>query len=123
MGDGQRSPRGNLLAEIGDDRAVAAQDIPETGGDELGARRIAGAQLPKERLDVDLRDTLAGSHNIGGVDRLVGGDHDEALHIVFDRRIRHILGAQDIGLDGLVGETLHERHMLVGGGMIDDVGT
>ena len=93
MGDGQRSARSYLLAEIGDDRTVTAEHIAETGGDELRAIRILRAQFLKEGLHINLRDTLAGTHDIGRVDGLVGGDHYEAFDAVLNGYIRHVFRA------------------------------
>ena len=116
------SARGNLLLEIGNDGAVAAEHVAEARGDELGGAGVAGVQFVEQRLHVDFGDTLAGTHDVGGVDRLVGGYHHEALRAVFHRHVSHVLGAHDVGLNRLVGVALHEGHVLVGGGVEDYVG-
>ena len=78
-------------------------------------------QFAEEGLHINLRDTLAGSHDIGGVDGLVGRDHHKAFHTVFDRHVRHVFRAGNVSLDRLVREALHEGHMLICRGVIDDI--
>ena len=121
MGYGNRPSGGNLFAEIRNNGAVAAKDVPKARGDESRAVGVFGVQFAEERLDINLRNTFACSHDIGGVDGFVGRDHDKPLHAVFDRHVRHVLRAGDVGLYRFVRETLHERHMLIRRGVIDDI--
>lgn len=118
MGDGERTALLQLLAETGDDAAVAAEHITETGGDELGlSGNLALADAHAEGLHVDLGQTLGSTHDVGGVDSLVGRHHDKTLHTVFHGRIGQDAGAHDIGQNGLTGIFLHQRHMLIGRSM------
>ena len=66
---------------------------------------------------VNLGDALGSSHDIGRVDGLVGRNHHELLHAVFDGQVGHEFGAKHIDKYSLVCVLFHERHMLVGGGM------
>ena len=130
-----------------DDRTVAAEHISEPDRDkfrpdtaEYFSRTIlvgifvacVGKQLGKllslpgldlciEALDNHLAQPLAGAHNIGRVDRLVRGNEDEALAAVHHGRICGLIGSDGIVLDGFVRTVLHERYMLVGCGVIDDL--
>jgi hypothetical protein len=55
-----------------------------------------------------------------GIDRLVGGNHDEALRPALTRHPRRMQGTQHVGAQGLdLVEFLHQRHVLVGGRMED----
>ena len=84
MGHCHRAAFGDLLAETRDYRTVGAEDIAETGGDELGsALLLAGFDGKAKGLDVDLRKTFGATHDIGRVDCLVGGHHDHLLDVIF----------------------------------------
>ena len=97
---------GNLLAEQWHHRAIRAQHIAETRGNELGVALAA--------LRVNLSDTFGGTHHIGRVDGFVGRNHDEFLHAIFHGQVGHELGAKHVDKHGFVSVLLHERHMLVG---------
>ena len=73
MGDRQRSALLYLLAEDRDNAAVAAQHVAKTDGHEMGLAH------PGQVLHIELRGPFRGAHHVGGIDRLVGGDHDEML--------------------------------------------
>ncbi len=134
MGDGDGTAFLDLLTEEGDDGAVGAEDVAEAGGDELGdggaaiglGEGDAGSALCDgfvERLAVDLADTLGATHDIGGVDGFVGGDHDELAGAVLDGEVGDDMGAEDIVLDCHGGIVLHHGDVLIGCGMEDIVGT
>lgn len=73
MGHCHRAAFGDLLAETRDDGAVGAEDISETGGDELGsALLLAGFDGKAKGLDIDFGKTFGAAHDIGRVDCLVG---------------------------------------------------
>ena len=78
------------------DRAVGAQHVAEPHGLEL--RDALGRTV--ERLGVDLRDALGSAHDGGRVDGLVRRDGDELVGIVTAGGVGHVLGAQDVVLDG-----------------------
>ena len=112
-----RSAGRNLLFKQRDNASVGAKDIAEAHRHKI-ARIMA-----VEHLNDHLADALGGSHNVGGIDRLIRGDHDKALGAAGGCRHRRIEGAEDVVFDGLAGADLHERHMLVRSGMIDDIRT
>ena len=113
--DGDGAAGLDLLLEQGDDGAVGAQDVAEADGHEL---RLA---LPVHHLHHHLAQTLAGTHDVGGVHGLVGGDQHEPLDAVGRGGLGHLVGAEDVVLDGLVGAVLHQGDMLVGRGVEDQL--
>ena len=146
VGDRDGAALLDLLFEDGDDRAVGAQDIAEADGHELGLRMlqglrrdgVVGRSMGKQRrnlvrlslfdlfvkgLDDHFAEALAGAHDVGGVDGLVGGDEDKALAAVQHGGIGRAVGAEGVVLDRLAGAVLHEGDMLVGGGVVDELGT
>ena len=72
-------------------------------------------------LDNQLTQPLGGSHNIGGVHRFIGADHNEFPAAVAAGGQGGLIGAEHVVLNGLAGAGLHQRHMLMGGRMIDDI--
>ena len=113
MGDGDRPPLRDLLLEGRHDAAGAAEDIAEADGDETGA---AG---PGQGLHVELRRPLGRPHHVGRVDRLVGGDHDEGFAVELVGGIGHHPRAAHVVVRRLGRVVLHQRHVLVGGGVKD----
>ena len=123
MGDGDGTALAYLFLEDGDDGAVAAQDIAEAGGDELGdALDLAFLDGLVQGLAVDFADALGASHDVGGVDGLVGGDHYELLGAVLDGKVGYHARTIYIILYCYAGVVLHHGDVLVGGGMEDVVG-
>lgn len=122
MGDGHRAAGLDLPAEQRDYGAVGAQDVAEARGNELGRRLAFLLDLAGERLHIDLADTLRAAHHVGRVHGLVGGDHHEALDLVFDGQVSQDLRAHDVVLDGLGDIVLHHRHVLVGRRVEDVLG-
>jgi len=138
----------NLPPEDGDHGAVGAQDVAEADGDELGLHatedlptsvfvcaclpdmriklgdvsRFPGLDLGVKGLDDHLTDALAGPHDVGGVHGLVGGDEDKALTAVHHGGVGRLIGADGVVLDGFTGTVLHEGDVLMGRGVIDDLG-
>ncbi len=147
MGDRNRTALLNLLLEDRDDGTVGAQDVAEADGDELGFSGfedaagavlvcifhalvgenlrhlvgLAGLNLCVETLDDHLAEALGSPHDVGRVDSLVGTDEDEAAGPVDHGRVGGLVGAQGVVLDRFAGRILHERHVLVGGRVVDDV--
>ena len=60
-----------------------------------------------------LTAALGRAHDIGGIDRLIGGDHHKALHLIFFGKVHHVERAEDIVLDRLGRRNLHQRNMLM----------
>ena len=117
IGNGNGTAVPDLALENGNYRAVAAQNIAETGSDKL-----CGILVTVERLAVNFAQTFRTSHHVGGVYSLVGGYHDEALDAVFHAEVGYNLGALHVIVDGLAGVVFHHRHMLVGCGVENIVG-
>ena len=115
MGDGDGAAGGDLLLEDGDDAAVGAEDVAEADGDEAGAAVL-------QRPDQQFGDALGDSHDVGGADGLVGGDHDEVVDAVLGGGGGDVGGAEDIVLDGLEEAGLHHGDVFVGGGVVEDGG-
>ena len=72
--------------------------------------------------DDRLRHRLRGAHHRPRVDRLVGRDQDEALGAGDGRGLGDDAGRDRVVADRLERVRLHQRHVLVGGGVEDDVG-
>ena len=122
--DRHRAAPLDLFAETGDDRAVRPQNVAEARRDELRtpADPPAADGLP-ERLDIDLGHALRSPHHIGRVHGLVGRDHHHLLHAVAQAEVGDIARSGDVGQHRLAGILLHERHVLVGRSVEDDLRT
>lgn len=118
MGDFYRTAILDLLAEDGNNGAIAAKDIAETCRNEFGCLLMA-----VQGLAVDLADSLGAAHDIGRVDGFVGGDHDEFSGAVFDGKVRYDASSIDVVLDCFGRVVLHHRDVFVGCGMKDVFGT
>ena len=105
--DGDGAAVGDLALEQRDDGAVAPQHVAEAGGAEAGHPAAAA-------LDQHLAHALGGAHDVGGVDRLVRADQDEALDAVLLAQLHQVESAEHVVADGFAHVALHERHVLVG---------
>ena len=112
-----RTARRYLLAKKRNHAAVTAKHITKTHRHKLRLVMLV------KGLDNHFADPLTGSHNIRGVHRFVGGDHDKTLYAAHGRRLGRLKGAEYIILYGLCRAVLHQRHMLMGRRMINDVWT
>ena len=124
MGHRDRASKANLLLEEGNDGAIGVEHIAEPCRNELGDT----LHLPifdgiVKALHVNLADALGATHHIGGIDSLVGGNHDELTAAVFQSQVSDNLGADDIVVDTLAGVVLQHGHVLVGSCMEDIFGT
>ena len=145
--DRHRSAVLDLFLKERNDGAVRAEDVSETHSDELRLNvlvNVSSAVLVCvlfAHMGVDLRDlvrfprldfsvkalddhlakALGGAHDVGGVDRLVRRDEDKALAAVDHRGVGGLVCANRVVLDRLAGAILHERHVLVRGGVVDDL--
>ena len=72
-------------------------------------------------LEHHFTEALACAHDVGGVDSLICTDQHESFRSVFQCGISGFICTYHIVLDRLVGTGLHQRHMLVGRRMIDDI--
>ncbi len=114
---GHRTAFRDLPFEQRDHAAVAAQHVAETHGHEIGLIVLV------KGLDDHLADPLAGTHDIGGIYRLVRGDHDEPLRAVHGCGRSRLPCAEHVIFDSLAGAGLHQGHMLMGCCVINDIGT
>ena len=116
VGDGDGTAVCDLALEERNHGTGRAQDIAEAGGAVLHAAAAAGG------LDDHLAHPLGGAHDIGGIHRLVGGHHHEALGLIDLTELHQIFRAEDIVINGLHAVMLHEGHMLMGCRVDDDLG-
>ena len=122
MCDRHRAAFCNLLAEARDDRAVGAEDIAKAGGDELGlALSFSFFDCKSERLDIDFRKALGTAHDIGRIDCLVGRNHDHLFHIILYAFVSNVPAASDIHQDCFTWVLFHQRDVLVGCCMKDNL--
>ncbi len=115
MGDSHRPAGLDLLFEGQHHAAPAAQDIAEAHS-HVGLAAGFGRPMHQQ-----LSGPLAGPHDAGGVDRLVGGDHHEVLDTGRQGSPQHIASAQHVVGDRLARVLLHQRHMFVSGRVKDNL--
>ena len=112
---GDRTTVPDLLAENRDDRTVATQYITKTGSHKLRyPLHFPCLDSLIQTLHIDFTDTLATSHHIGRVHRLVRTYHHKLLGTILHRQVRHDTRTINIVLHRLTRIILHHRHMLVG---------
>ena len=95
----------------------------------MGAKHVAKAhghalhlRVAGEALDEHLGDALGGAHDVGGVDGLVRGELHQPLNAVFGGGGEQVERAKDVVFHRLGAAFLHQRHVLVRGGVEDDGG-
>ncbi len=108
MGNGNGSACLDLAAEQRNHGAVRAQHVAEACGDKLGLAALTGMILHDH-----LTTALGRAHDVGGIDRLIGGDHDKSLYPVFFSKIDHVERAEDIVLNRFGRRNLHQRNMFM----------
>ena len=114
MRDCQRPTAGDLLAEFRNDAAGRTEHVAEANHDDTRAFR-------PESLAQKLGKPLRRTHDVRGVDCLVGGDEHQFLDPVRYSRLRDSPRSERVVPHCLPGVRLfHERHVLVGGGMEHD---
>ena len=118
VGDGDGAAVGDLLAKLGNDAAAGAQHVAEAHQHHgQGGHAVLV-------LQDHLGQALGGAHDVGGVDRLVAGDVDEALDVEARGHVGQDAGAPGVVAHGLPGVVLfQDGNVLVGGGVVDDGGT
>ena len=77
--------------------------------------------LVVEGLDNHLTQPLGSSHDVGRVHRLVRTDEHEPFAVMGKGCISSLICTDDIVLDRLTWTVLHQRYMLVGSCMVNDV--
>ena len=106
----------NLFFKQRNNTSVGAEHVAETNCYKL--RLI----MAVERLHDHLADSLARTHDIRRIHRLVCRNHDELFRVVLCRRHSGFPGAEYIVFDRLVGAVLHQRHMLMRCCMVHNIG-
>ena len=115
VGDGDRPAMLDLAAEALDHRARGIEHVAEPDHGEQGG----ASALLRQRLEDQLGQALAGAHDIGGPDRLVARHEHEALHAQLPGGLGQNQRAKGVVLQAGEGVQLDDRHMLIGGGVID----
>src|SRR5581483_4615919 len=117
VGDADRAAALDLAAEDRDHAPRRAEDVAEPDGDE------AGRDVPARAVGLDdpLAERLRLAHHRLRVDCLVGRDEDEPLDAELDRDLGHHLRRERVVANRLERVGLHQRDVLVGGGVEDDV--
>ena len=117
--DGDGIARLDLVDEQGDDAAAAAHNVAVAGAADGGAAAL-GSHTGVGIDDV-LHHGLGDAHGIDGIGGLVGGQADNTLDASVNGGVEDVIGADDIGLDGLHGEELAGGDLLQGSGVEDVV--
>src|SRR5690606_17323197 len=108
------SSASNLLAEKRNDGSRGLQHIAESNHAEA-SRRTALMQ----RLQDDLREALGRAHHIGRIDGFVRRNENESFDAALQRRLGRVHRAEDVVVDSFDDVLLHDRHVLVGGRVVD----
>jgi hypothetical protein len=116
--DRDRPAPGDLAPEERDDAARGAEHVAEADGDEARAVRPAR----RGGLDQPLAEGLRLAEHVLRSHRLVGGDEHEALHAALGGDLGDDPRANDVVSHRLERVRLHERDVLVGGRVEDDIG-
>ena len=119
VGDGDGIARLDLVDEQGDDAAAGAHDVAVTGAADGGAAALCGHT--GVGIDDVLHHGLGDAHGVDGIGCLVGGQADNTLDTCVNGGVEDVVGADDIGLDGLHGEELAGGDLLQGSGVEDVV--
>ena len=116
-GDGVASL--DLVDEQGDDAAAGAHDVAVAGA--ADSRAAALSSHTGVGVDDVLHHGLGDAHSVDGVGGLVGGQADDTLDTCINGGVEDVIGADDIGLDGLHGEELAGGDLLQSSGVEDVV--
>ena len=119
VGDGDGVARLDLVDEQGDDAAAGAHDVAVAGAADGGAAAL-GSHTGVGIDDV-LHHSLGDAHGVDGIGGLVGGQADNTLDASVNGGVEDVVGADDIGLDGLHREELAGGDLLQGSGVEDVV--
>ena len=119
VGDGDGVASLDLVDEQGDDAAAGAHDVAVAGAADGGAAALSGHT--GVGVDDVLHHGLGDAHGIDGICRLIGGQADHTLDTGINGGVEDVIGADDIGLDGLHGEELAGGDLLQGSGVEDVV--
>jgi hypothetical protein len=103
-----------LLEEERNDASPAAHDISVANHGKLDVGAAFEVVGRNEQL---IRTELGGPVQIDRRRRFVGAERHDLLDPLVQRRLNHILGAQDVGLDRLERIVLGRRHLFQGRGV------
>src|SRR5690349_7545579 len=95
IGNRYRAALFYLFFENGYDTSVTSKDITKTH------RRKFRRAFLRQGLHINLRNPFTGPHDIRGIDRFVGGNHNEILDAESVRRISKYPGPANIVGDRL----------------------
>ena len=112
--DGHGTSGVDLALEGGDHAAPAAEHVPEPD------RAVRGAGRCTIEHDL-LGEPLRCPHHARWFRCLVGRDEDEMRHPGVRGCVDDVGGAEDVRTHRLAGMALEDRHVLVGGGVEDDL--
>ena len=115
IGHGDWATLGDLATEGGDDAAPAAQDVPE-------AHRAVGGTGRRMGQDGLLGQPLRCAHDARGVYGLVRRDLHETAGADGAGCVHHVHGSEHVGLGCLEWMLLEDGDVLVGRGVVDDLG-
>ena len=146
MSHRDRSSRFNLLFKQWDYRTIASQYISKTDCHKLCldifrefllhhcsvfiiCMGIQNRQLFRcplfdhtiKGLDDHLAQTLARSHNIRRIDRLIRADQNKSLAAVHHRRIGRLIRSDRIVFDGFAWAVFHQWHMFMSSRMVHNI--
>ena len=120
--DGDRAALVDLAPEQRHDRARGAQHVAKAHHGVAGAVGAwPGVLLVVQCLQHHFGQALAGAHDVGGAHRLVGADQHELPDAVARGGTRAHQGAPDVVVQAFERVVLDQRHVLVGGSVVDDV--
>ena len=107
MGDRNWAAVGNLLLKNRHNRSIGAQNISKTGGNYLGGCPF------RNSCNIHFCDSFGSPHHIRWIYRLICGDHDQMVHLIFGGNIHHIFCSQNIINDRCFWNGLCHKNMLV----------
>ena len=106
VGDGDGAACLDLRGEGGQHRATAAEHVAEPDAAVgAGSGLVGGGGQP-------LGDPLGVAEHVARVGGLVGGDVDQAFHVVPQRGLQDLVGTDDVGLERLGRVHLEQRQVL-----------
>ena len=106
-----------MLYEGGDNASAGTQHVPETHRRDLSGESFGRA------LQAKFRHSLRRSHNVCRIDGFIGGNKYKLFNSACVALFQHVLGAENVVFNALVGGNFHHRNVFVSGGVENHVGT
>ncbi len=116
MRDSNGTAATDLVLKQRHDGARGGQDVTEADHAEP---RVAAALL--QSLQDEFGEPFGRSHDVGGVDRLVGRDEHESLDARLDCSFRRVPRTDDVVVYAFDDIVFHNRNVFVGGRVIDSL--